>query len=342
MITANSVANSGAISGQISGKMRVLIAEHDKISRRVLEASLNEWGYDVTAVSDGKEALALVSGENPPRLVVLDWMMPGLEGVEVCRKIRERGEQPYVYVLLLSARTEKQDLLAGLKAGADDYLTKPFDTQELRARIFAGERILRLQDELITTRDALQFQATHDALTGLLNRGAILRDVKRELTRARREHVSAGVILVDIDHFKVVNDDYGHLTGDAILHGVAMRMSGLLRAYDSIGRYGGEEFLVLAPSSDADGAMQFAERLRAGVESTTYETEAGSLKLTLSLGVAVSDPEDVPDSKSLLQAADAALYRAKARGRNRVAMATAADFAVEAAVTGVAHTSRHA
>jgi len=269
-------------------------------------------------------------------------MMPGLEGVEVCRKIRERGEQPYVYVLLLSARTEKQDMLAGLKAGADDYLTKPFDTQELRARIFAGERILRLQDELISARDALQFQATHDALTGLLNRGAILRDVTRELTRARREHVSAGVILVDIDHFKAVNDDYGHLTGDAILHGVAMRMSGLLRAYDSIGRYGGEEFLVLAPSSDAEGAMQFAERLRAGVESTTYETDAGSLRLTLSLGVAVSNPEDAPDSHVLLQAADAALYRAKARGRNRVAIATAADFAIEAAVSGAPQTSRHA
>jgi two-component system, cell cycle response regulator len=324
------------------GKMRILIAEDDKISRRVLEASLSEWGYDVTAVADGNEALALLRGENAPRLVVLDWMMPGLEGVEVCAKIRERSEQPYVYVLLLSARNEKQDMLAGLKAGADDYLTKPFDTHELRARIFAGERILRLQDELIAARDALQFQATHDALTGLLNRGAILRDVKRELTRARREHVSAGVILVDIDHFKAVNDDYGHLTGDAILHGVALRMSGLLRAYDSIGRYGGEEFLVLAPSSDAEGAMQFAERLRAGVESTTYETDAGSLRLTLSLGVAVSNPEEEPDSHALLQAADAALYRAKQRGRNRVAIATAADFAIEAAVSGAAQTSRHA
>ena len=324
------------------GKMRILIAEDDKISRRVLEASLSEWGYDVTAVADGNEALALLRRENAPRLVVLDWMMPGLEGVEVCAKIRERSEQPYVYVLLLSARNEKQDMLAGLKAGADDYLTKPFDTHELRARIFAGERILRLQDELIAARDALQFQATHDALTGLLNRGAILRDVTRELTRARREHVSAGVILVDIDHFKAVNDDYGHLTGDAILHGVAMRMSGLLRAYDSIGRYGGEEFLVLAPSSDAEGAMQFAERLRAGVESTTYETDAGSLRLTLSLGVAVSNPEDAPDSHVLLQAADAALYRAKARGRNRVAIATAADFAIEAAVSGAPQTSRHA
>jgi two-component system cell cycle response regulator len=324
------------------GKMRILIAEDDKISRRVLEASLSEWGYDVTAVADGNEALALLRRENAPRLVVLDWMMPGLEGVEVCAKIRERSEQPYVYVLLLSARNEKQDMLAGLKAGADDYLTKPFDTHELRARIFAGERILRLQDELIAARDALQFQATHDALTGLLNRGAILRDVKRELTRARREHVSAGVILVDIDHFKAVNDDYGHLTGDAILHGVALRMSGLLRAYDSIGRYGGEEFLVLAPSSDAEGAMQFAERLRAGVESTTYETDAGSLRLTLSLGVAVSNPKEEPDSHALLQAADAALYRAKARGRNRVAIATAADFVVGAAVAGAAQTSRHA
>ncbi len=330
------------MSTAISKKVRVLIAEDDKISRRVLEASLSEWGYDVTAVADGKEALGLLTGENAPRLVVLDWMMPGLEGVEVCAKIRERSGQPYVYVLLLSARNERQDMLAGLKAGADDYLTKPFDTQELRARLFAGERILRLQDELIAARDALQFQATHDALTGLLNRGAILRDVTRELTRAQREHVSIGVILVDIDHFKAVNDDYGHLTGDAILHGVALRMSGLLRAYDSIGRYGGEEFLVLAPSSDAEGAMQFAERLRAGVESTTYETDAGSLRLTLSIGVAVSDPEEAPNSHKLIQAADAALYRAKARGRNRVAIATAADFTVEVLVPGAAHSSRPA
>ncbi|MFZ0038204.1 MAG: diguanylate cyclase [Candidatus Acidiferrales bacterium] len=323
-------------------KMRILIAEDDKISRRVLEASLAEWGYDVTSVADGKDALGLLRGENAPRLAVLDWMMPGLEGVEVCAKIRERVDQPYVYVLLLSARNEKQDMLAGLKAGADDYLTKPFDTQELRARLFAGERIITLQDELIAARDALQFQATHDALTGLLNRGAILRDVTRELTRARREHASLGVILVDVDHFKAVNDDYGHLTGDAVLHGVALRMSGLLRAYDSIGRYGGEEFLVLAPSSDAEGAMQFAERLRAGVESTTYETEAGSLRLTLSLGVAISNPEEAPNTQALLQAADAALYRAKARGRNRVAVATAADFIIETTASSAMQSSRHA
>lgn len=324
------------------GKMRILIAEDDKISRRVLEASLSEWGYDVTAVADGNEALALLRGENAPRLVVLDWMMPGLEGVEVCAKIRERSQQPYVYVLLLSARNEKQDMLAGLKAGADDYLTKPFDTQELRARIFAGERILRLQDELIGTQEALQFQATHDALTGLLNRGAILRDVMRELTRARREHISAGVILVDIDHFKAVNDEYGHLTGDAILQGVALRMSGLLRAYDSIGRYGGEEFLVLAPSSDAEGAMQFAERLRAGVESTTYETDAGSLQLTLSLGVAVSNPEDAPNTQALLKTADAALYRAKETGRNRIVLATPADLVDQLASAESLQPSRHA
>ncbi|HEY4739737.1 MAG TPA: diguanylate cyclase [Candidatus Acidoferrales bacterium] len=313
-------------SGPNSGKMRVLIAEDDKISRRVLEASLNEWGYDVTAVADGKEALELLGGENAPRLAVLDWMMPGLEGVEVCRKIRERSDQPYVYVLLLSARSEKQDMLAGLKAGADDYLTKPFDAHELRARIFAGERILRLQDELIGTQQALQFQATHDVLTGLLNRRAILRDVTRELSRARRENTLVGLILVDIDHFKAVNDRYGHLTGDAILHGVALRMSGLLRGYDSIGRYGGEEFLVLAPSSDAEGAMQFAERLRAGVESTTYETEAGSLRLTLSLGVAISNLEEARNAQALLQAADAALYRAKAAGRNRIVLATPGDL----------------
>jgi diguanylate cyclase (GGDEF)-like protein len=322
-------------------KTRILIAEDDKVSRRALEASLESWGYDVTSVADGNEALRVLREEDAPRLAVLDWMMPELEGVEVCVKLRELTGKPYVYVMLLSSRSEKQDILAGLKAGADDYLTKPFDPAEFRARLFVGERILNLQDELISARDALQFQATHDALTGILNRGAILDAVTRELTRARREHATIGVILADIDHFKAVNDDYGHLTGDAVLHGVALRMSGILRAYDSLGRYGGEEFLVLAPSTDAEGAVQFAERIRAGVEATTYETSAGSLRLTLSLGVAVSNPEEAPNSPVLLQAADAALYRAKQRGRNRVAIATAADFAVESAALSPAHSPHH-
>ncbi|HXW16785.1 MAG TPA: diguanylate cyclase [Candidatus Acidoferrales bacterium] len=319
------------MSTENPGKKTILIAEDDPIARRVLLGLLERWGYGVTAVENGADAFAALGKEDAPRLAVLDWMMPGLEGPEVCKKLRELKDHAYIYALLLSARTEKKDILAGLEAGADDYLTKPVDTEELRARLFVGERILNLQDELIAARDALRFQAMHDALTGLLNHGAILNAVTRELIRARREHASVGVILGDIDHFKQVNDTHGHLTGDAILHGVAIRMSGLLRAYDSLGRYGGEEFLILAPNSDSTGTMQFAERLRAGVEATAFETSSGTLHVSLSFGVAVSNPDDSPDSQALLQAADAALYRAKEAGRNRVVLAKHKDLTAQLA-----------
>jgi two-component system cell cycle response regulator len=312
-------------------RKRILIAEDDAIARHALFGLLKRWGYEITAVENGADALKELSQENSPRLAVLDWMMPGLEGPEVCAKLRELKDHAYVYTLLLSARSDKEDILAGLKAGADDYLTKPVDTQEMKARLFVGERILSLQDELIAARDALKFQATHDALTGVLNHGAIMTAVTRELIRARRERATVGLIIGDIDHFKDVNDKYGHLTGDAILRGVVLRMSGLLRAYDSLGRYGGEEFVVLAPSSDATGVTQFAERIRAGIEATRFETDAGALRVTMSLGVALSNPAELPDGQALLQSADAALYRAKGAGRNRVVMATAADVLAQLA-----------
>lgn len=308
-------------------KKRILIAEDDPVARHVLFGLLERWGYDVTAVSDGAAAIDALAQEKAPRLAVLDWMMPGIEGPEVCARLREMKGQPYVYALLLSARTAKTDVLAGLEAGADDYLTKPVDNEELRARLFVGERILNLQDELIAARDALKFQAMHDALTGIWNHGAIMNAVRRELARAQRERIGVGLIMADVDHFKAVNDTHGHLTGDAILHGVALRMSGLLRAYDSLGRYGGEEFLVIAPNSDAAGASQFAERLRAGIQATAFQTDAATLKISISIGVAVSSPDDPPDGRALLQAADAALYRAKQAGRNRVVVATARDLA---------------
>jgi two-component system, cell cycle response regulator len=319
------------MSTENPSKKTILIAEDDPIARRVLLGLLERWGYATTVVDNGADAFEALRQGNGPRLAVLDWMMPGLEGPQVCTKLRELKDHAYIYALLLSARTEKKDILTGLEAGADDYLTKPVDTEELRARLFVGERILNLQDELILARDALRFQAMHDALTGLLNHGAILNAVTRELIRAQREHTNVGLILGDIDHFKLVNDTHGHLTGDAILHGVALRMSGLLRAYDSLGRYGGEEFLVLAPNSDSTGTMQFAERLRAGVEATAFETSGGTLRVTLSFGVAVSNPDEPPDTQAVLQAADAALYRAKEAGRNRVIMAKHEDLTAQLA-----------
>ncbi len=316
------------MSAEIAAGTNVLVAEDDLVSRRVLEVFLARWGYRVTSVSSGDDAWRILNEEGAPRLAILDWMMPGMEGVEVCAKVRARQDKPYVYVLLLSSRNEKKDMLAGLQAGADDYLTKPFDAEELQARLFVGERILNLQDELISARDALQFQATHDPLTGMPNRGEILSLVQRELARCLRTEKPFGLIMGDIDHFKQVNDSHGHLTGDAILRGVALRMTALLRTYDSVGRYGGEEFVILAPLSDVTGSLRVAERIRAGIEATKFDTAAGELRLTMSLGVAVRDCGHTRDTESLLQAADAALYRAKAAGRNRVELATPADFEI--------------
>ncbi len=311
--------------GNVAGT-KILIAEDDLVSRRVLEVFLSRWGYRVTSVSSGEDAWRLLNEEGAPRLAILDWMMPGMEGVEVCAKLRERKDMSYVYALLLSSRNEKKDMLQGLQAGADDYLTKPFDAEELQARLFVGERILKLQDELISARDALQYQATHDPLTGVANRGEILGQLQREVARSLRSGKSLGVILADIDHFKQVNDSYGHLTGDAVLRGVALRVTALLRTYDTVGRYGGEEFVIIAPLSDSEGTMRVAERIREGIAATKFDTSAGELRLSISLGVAVRDVDHARNSEALLLAADTALYRAKDAGRNRVELATPADF----------------
>ncbi len=303
-------------------KKSVLIAEDDPVSRRILNTFLVKWGYDVTVVTDGAAALAVLEGDNSPRLAVLDWMMPGLEGVQVCQRIRERPDRPYVYVLLLTARSEKQDLLRGLELGADDYLTKPFDAAELRARIRVGERILNLQDDLISAREELRFRATHDGLTGIPNRAMVMEALNREAARQVREAQPFGVVLVDIDHFKNINDTHGHLCGDDVLKAVVERMKACIRAYDVIGRYGGEEFLVVVPAVDGPGAMALAERIRRIVESQPVRMPSGEVNVTVSLGVAVSADPKRTDARDLLRLADEALYRAKNGGRNRSELAT--------------------
>lgn len=218
----------------------ILIAEDDPVSRRVLEAFVEKRGYEVVLASNGERALELLSGEAAPRLAILDWMMPGMEGTEVCRQLREQaGERPYIYVLLLTARTDREDLLAGLQSGADDYIRKPFDPAELDARLRTGQRILDLQDKLIAARNELRFRATHDSLTGVGTRGVVLETLNREHSRQQREGGAFGVILLDIDHFKEVNDNYGHLCGDSVLREIAAAIKDSLRPYDTVGRYGG-------------------------------------------------------------------------------------------------------
>jgi two-component system, cell cycle response regulator len=309
------------MSNEAKPKKRVLIAEDDPVSRHLLKSFLVKWGYDVLVETNGMAALRMLEGDETLRLAILDWMMPGLEGVEICRRIREHKNRPYVYVLLLTARSEKRDLLRGLELGADDYLTKPFDSEELRARLLVGERILKLQDQLIASREELRFRATHDELTGISNRAAIMEELGSELSRQVREHRSFGIILVDIDHFKNVNDTYGHLCGDEVLQAVTRRMKECIRPYDAIGRYGGEEFLILASNTDAAGTLALAERIRSVVESNPVPTQAGEVSVTASLGVAISVDARNADPQMLLRRADKALYRAKDQGRNRCELA---------------------
>jgi two-component system cell cycle response regulator len=295
---------------------KILIADDDPVSRHMLHAFLVNWGYDVVAAVDGVDALRILEKEDAPPLALLDWMMPGLAGPQVCARVRMHRDRPYVYILLLTARSQKDDLLRGLEAGADDYLTKPFDAQELRARLHVGQRILDLQNSLIAAREELRFGATHDVLTGIANRGVVLEAIGREHSRQLREGGSFGIILVDLDDFKNVNDKYGHLSGDVVLREAAIRMKSSVRPYDTVGRYGGEEFLIVAPSCDAVGALGLAERIRKKIQSAAFSTDGGSMHVTASCGVAMSKGAKPPETQDLLHLADQALYRAKKEGRN--------------------------
>ncbi len=306
---------------------RVLIAEDDPVSRRMLQAFLQKWGFEVVAAADGLDALRILQSENSPALAILDWMMPGMDGPQVCETVRAQPSRPYVYVLLLTARSQKDDLLHGLESGADDYLTKPFNAAELRARLQVGQRILELQTGLIAAREELLFRATHDELTGLVNRRVAIEAIAREHSRHIREGASFSIIMLDLDHFKNINDTYGHLSGDAVLKEVAHRAAGCLRPYDTVGRYGGEEFVVVLPSCDRSVAAVVADRILQALSSRPIETDSSSLTLTASCGVAVSNSHHPVDPQTLLHLADEALYRAKAAGRNRAEFATEAELA---------------
>jgi diguanylate cyclase (GGDEF)-like protein len=279
---------------------------------------LTKWGYDALTARDGNEAWRLLQAGDAPRMAILDWMMPGMDGVEVCRRVRSAGREPYQYILLLTASTESQDLIDGMDAGADDYLTKPFHTQELRVRLRAGRRILDLQEELVLAREALREQATHDGMTGLLNRTAVLEALHNEADRANREGSPLSLLIADFDHFKAVNDTHGHLAGDAVLREGARRMKSVVRRYDALGRYGGEEFLVVLPGCDSTAAQAQAGRLREAIAAEPFSIGGGSLRVTCSVGVSSSANPVIAQVDDLIREADLALYAAKRRGRNRV------------------------
>jgi diguanylate cyclase (GGDEF)-like protein len=309
--------------------VRILVADDDRVSRRLLELKLVQWGFEVVEVADGTEAWNALRAPDGPRLAILDWMMPGLDGIEVCRRVRERAV-PYIYVVIITAKDRKEDIVAALEAGADDFLTKPFDAFELKARLRTGSRILELQESLLEAQDALRYEATHDGLTGVANRATIMDLLRREMDRADREGTHLGLALLDIDHFKKVNDTHGHMVGDAVLRETSRRVRRSLRPYDHLGRYGGEEFLLVLPGCDPKALAALAERIREWIARTPVTVEGTTVPVTISLGAASSGPKGTsPDGRNvelLVRAADSALYRAKESGRDRVESARPEDF----------------
>jgi len=297
--------------------MKILLVEDSDLERQRIGGYLADWGLEFLAVGSGTEAVQLLDGPEPPNLALLDWMLPGLDGIEVCRRIRTKGTTvPYIYTVMLTAKNRKQDLLLAMEAGADDYLAKPVDPSELRARIMAGKRILELQQ-------SLRFAATHDFLTNLLNRSEILATLEREFSRSGRDGKPATIIVADIDHFKRINDTLGHAAGDEVLKEVARRLKADLRAYDVVGRYGGEEFLIILPGCELSVGARRADEIRNLVAKEPIFTPFGSTFATVSMGVTVTSPCRDHSVSDLIHEADTSMYAAKKNGRNRVELFSA-------------------
>lgn len=306
---------------EVNVGMKILIADDSIVSRHLLEATLRKWGYTVVVVCDGVDAWNELQKDDAPAVAILDWMMPGLTGPEVCHLVRQRAREPYTYLLLLTSKSQREDLIEGMEAGADDYITKPFDQHELKVRLRAGTRICELQSQLLTARETLREQATKDFLTRVWNRSSILEILDRELARGDREERSVGVVLADLDWFKSINDTHGHFAGDAVLHEASRRLQSSIRSYDAIGRYGGEEFLIVLPGCDEACTFGQAERLRRVLKEDPMHIGDIAQWLTASFGASSAPATSRVSAESLIRAADEAMYQAKRQGRDQVVYA---------------------
>ncbi len=300
--------------------MKVLIAEDEKVLQYRLEKFTEEMGFEVVSCSNGLEAWEIVQSENAPRLLVLDWMMPGMDGIEICRKVREQANASYTFILLLTSKGRQEDYVKGMEAGADDYITKPFNHSELRARLGVGRRIIELNEELLNIRNNLEEQVVRDKLTGLYNRHYMVDTLEKEFSRSLRYNTDLSCLLLDLDYFKDVNDTFGHAFGDMVLREFSTCLKQDERKADIPFRYGGEEFMVLLPNTSIAGAQNVAEKIRSICDKKRYNDGNSAITVTVSIGISSVKQYQLLESKELLALADKALYRAKAEGRNRVAV----------------------
>lgn len=311
--------------------MKILLAEDITVTRKLVKRILENNGYKVIEARDGQEAWEILQKEKEKiNLALIDWLMPRLNGLQLCKRIKATENQDYTYIIFLTGNVDIDDVVEGLESGADDYVTKPFDKRELISRIDVGKRFIQLHQKLREASHQLHILSITDGLTQILNRRALLERLEEELYRANRENAFFSLVMLDIDHFKKVNDKYGHQAGDKVLVEVVNRVKSKLRSYDIIGRYGGEEFVVGIFGADKEMGINKAEDFRRCIDEKEFEYNDKKLKISISLGISYQKIEDSKSDISQLlddlsKKADSALYRAKETGRNKVVCADELD-----------------
>ncbi len=319
--------------------VKVLVADDEITSRSTLDKVLTKWGYDVVSCSTGYEALDILRSPDAPSLAILDWVMPDKDGLEVCRSVRAEQEGKYVYIIMLTARDQKEDLIKCMDAGADDFISKPFDVQELRVRLRAGKRVLDLQAELIAEREAFKFQATHDILTELPNRVLLHDRLKIELAHAKRDDSIVALLYLDFDRFKVINDTLGHAIGDKLLKQIASKLTAELRVCDTLARFGGDEFVLVLPQvKRTQNAISVAKRILE-ILKYPFSIDSNELHITTSIGIAIY-PHNGQEADTLIKNADAAMYKAKEEGKNMYQLYTP-SMSEKACMTMVLENAMH-
>ncbi len=296
--------------------IKILVAEDDSMTMIALEKVLKKWNYEVVAVKDGLSAFEALTSPDPPRVALLDWLMPGMEGVEICRELSGRPDLPLIYTILLTVKKDKADIVDALDHGAFDFLSKPVHVEELRSRIAVGVRLIRAEDKLRGFAMEMKRLAVTDGLTGAYNRRYFFDQAKKEFYRSKRYDTPLSLLLMDIDHFKQVNDANGHLAGDEVLKALSDLCGKTLRESDVLSRYGGEEFAILLPETKSHQAFTQAERLRGALADFRLPHEERVIKITVSFGTA-SLIETDNKIEDMINRADNALYKAKKEGRNR-------------------------